>query len=70
MSVKADSALGVISSVGSELMSSGCQKLVLELSGALRPKSSQLLSDPLGPLFSSKPKREKIADRAVYSLSG
>lgn len=58
--MKADSSLGVISSVGLELMSSQCQELVFELSGALRVSSTQLLSDLRGPLLLQNPVVRKV----------
>lgn len=60
VSVKADSARRAISGVGLELMSFGCQELVLELHGALRPNSTQLLSDLLGPLLLQNPVARKL----------
>lgn len=60
MSLRSDSALGAISSVGAELMSSGCQQLVFELSGALRPNSRQLLSNLLEPLCLQNPVVRKL----------
>lgn len=41
-------------------MSFGCQQLALELSGALRPISTQLLSDLLGPLLLQHPIGRKV----------
>lgn len=57
--MEVDSALRAISSVGLELMSFGCQYL-FELSGALRPNSTQLLSDLLGLLFLQNPVVRKL----------
>lgn len=41
-------------------MSCGCQWLVFELSGALRPQRAQLLPDLPGPLFCPNPAARKL----------
>lgn len=53
--LEAASACGAISGAGLGLMSFGCQQLAFELSGALRPTSTHLLSDLPRPLLLQNP---------------